>query len=155
MYKNLKNDDFNLRGEVGELIAKYELPGSFRTKDVNKNYLKYLNKNNKINKPLTDFLHNNWSSFDLIAFEKDEIGVVRHVTLYEVKTRKYFFSKLTKVFYKDKVTKNFLRICDEALNMGMGVKHVQITFFEDWKYGFKIKDFSTDNFLLDKRRNHR
>ncbi len=141
MYFNLKDgSDSNLKGEVGEIIAKYHLKQSISTKQF---YFGIINKSN-LKPEQTLFLKENWKSLDLIELSS--------LTIYEVKTRKFFNHKLDSIQNKIVITPHFLSLCDKARELGFLVKVVEITFFDDWKYGIEVNDFNKDKFWVHRPR---
>jgi hypothetical protein len=137
MYFNLKHgDNTNLKGEVGEIIAKHHLNDIFSTKEY---WYTIINKFN-LNVEQKTFLTNNWKSFDLID--------LKSLTIYEVKTRKYFSKMLQGVKNKIVITPSFKKVVSKAIELGFIVKVVEITLFSDWKYGINIKEFNFDYFWV-------
>ncbi|HIH43381.1 TPA: hypothetical protein HA246_07105 [Candidatus Woesearchaeota archaeon] len=141
MYLQLNNCHDSLKGEIGEVIAKSVIKNSFRAADANKNLLDQYPINPEQKKLLLD----NWFYLDLINIIDDK------VTLYEVKTKKYFYKQLTRTQMRYKISKPFLDFCNKAIELGITLKFVQITLFEDWKCGIIIKDFKEKDFFVDKR----
>lgn len=136
MYGNLKEEDTNLKGEIGELIAKYNLKGAILTRHFHYNILKKFNlKPEQLN-----FLIENWKSFDLI----DPASLI----IYEVKTKNFFFGNLKGVQNKTIVSLNFIKLCQEAISLGFSIKSVTITLFSNWKYGLVIKEFNEKDFWV-------
>lgn len=141
MYGNIKDgNDTNLKGEIGEIIAKYQLKKAFSTKQF---YHSILNKFNLMEEHY-QFLKDNWKSFDFVDPSS--------LTIYEIKTRKYFKGKLSGIKNKIVITPNFNKLCEEAHSLGFLVKVVDITLFDDWKYGIKIKDFNKEDFWVHRPR---
>ena len=141
MYHNLKDGpNTNLKGEIGEIIAKHHLDSVFSTKEYWHNIVEKfdLSLNQK------EFIKTNWKSFDLVDLKSRII--------YEVKTRKFFNNKLKGVKNKIVITPNFSRLCDEAKNLGLCVKVFEITLYKDWRYGFNIKDFNHHDFWVHRPR---
>ena len=141
MYLQLNNCHDSLKGEIGEVIAKSVIKNSFRAVDANKSLLDQYAINAQQKKLLLD----HWFYLDLINITDDK------VTLYEVKTKKYFYKQLTRTQMRYKISKQFLDFCNKALALGIDIKFVQITLFEDWKCGIIIKDFNKNDFFVDKR----
>ena len=137
MYGNLRDDqNSNLKGEVGEIIAKHHLKSCISTRNFDVNRLhRFALESEQIN-----FLKENWYSFDLIDPQSKII--------YEVKTRKYFHKKLVGIKNKIVITPNFNKISEQAQQLGFSVKLLEITLFSDWNYGIIIKDFNPQYFWV-------
>ncbi len=140
MYGNIKNGpDGNLKGEVGEVIAKFAIKKAISTREFHYTILKEVGFNHE----QVSFLQENWKSFDLIDLEKS--------TIYEVKTRKYFNSKLRAEQNKPEISPHFLTVAERALILGFKIKVVDVTFFSDWKYGIEINEFNKNKFRIRQR----
>ena len=141
MYHNLKEDNnANLKGEIGEIIANYHLKETIYTKKFHYNILNRFNLNLK----QISFLKENWKSFDLV----DPLKLI----IYEVKTRKFFKKKLKGVKNKIVITPNFSKLCEKANLLGFLVKIIEITLFSDWGYGITIKEFDKEDFWVHRPR---
>ena len=141
MYLLLNNCHDSLKGEIGEVIAKSVIKNSFRATDANKSLLEQCPINSEQKKLLLD----HWLYLDLISITDDQVA------LYEVKTKKYFYRQLTRTQMRYKISKQFLDFCTRAIKLGISIKFVQITLFENWKCGITIKDFKKKDFFVDKR----
>jgi len=140
MYAHLNNNDTNLKGEVGEIIAKYYLKEAIFTKQFHHTFLNRFN----LEKEKLDFLVRNWKSFDLV----DPVSS----TIYEVKTRNFFNRKLKGIQNKVVITPNFIELYERATSLGFSMKVVDITFFSDWKYGIIIREFDKSAFWVHRPR---
>lgn len=137
MYGNVKEDNnANLKGEIGEAIAQHHFNTALRTKQYHHNVLKRFN----LTLEQSNFLIQNWTSFDLIDLET--------LTIYEVKTRKFFNRKLRGLKNRIVITPNFGELCEKAKVLGFEIKLIEITLFDNWKYGLLIKDFDSNHFWV-------
>jgi len=137
---NLKEGDTNIKGEVGEVIAKHHFKGTFSTREY---FYTIVNKFN-LKEEQADFLRNYWKSFDLVD--------LRSLIIYEVKTRKDFKGRLKGVKNKIVITPNFSRLCEEARKKGFFVKVIDITLFDNWEYSIKTRDFNKAEFWVHRPR---
>jgi hypothetical protein len=144
MYFNLKHgQDNNLKGKVGEVIAKNHLKKVLATRNYNSRILDKFNLDHN----QLEFLKKNWKTLDLIELNS--------LTIYEVKTRKYFYGNLKGIKNKIKISKNFKEICKKAKELKFNLKFIDIIFFSDWKYSINIKDLKiSEDFCVDKRKTH-
>jgi len=141
MYDNLKRTKNNeLKGDVGEIIAKHHLDGAISTKQKTSSVLKKFN----LSPIQIKFLSENWNSFDLIDPQTS--------TIYEVKTKNYFYGNLKGVKNKKVISPNFLQLYEEAISLDFSFKVVMITFFSDWKYGLEVKVFDKKDFCVCKKK---
>lgn len=141
MYQNLKRSDHTLKGEIGEIIAKYSLGGAISTKQNTKYILRKFN----LKPEQLEFLERNWNSFDLID-PKSSI-------IYEVKTKNYFYGNLKGVGNKEVISSNFVKLLDEAMALGFSFKSVSITLYSDWRYGIQVKEFKKKDFSICDKKN--
>ena len=141
MYFNLKHGtNTNLKGEIGEVIAKHHLKDAISTRE----YWHTIVDKQKISLNQKEFLKDNWKSFDLINLKSLEI--------FEVKTRKFFNKKLKGIKNKIVITPNFSKLCNKSKDLGFVIRIIEITLFDDWKYGVNIKDFDNNDFCVHKPR---
>jgi len=86
---NLKSDNFSLRGKIGELIAKSQIPFSSRTGELSVRYLYKKFSFGFISSKQREFLIKNGRSFDLFRLIISEEGDnLKGIEIYEVKTKK-------------------------------------------------------------------
>lgn len=146
MFASIKSNQ-NLSGEIGEIIAKHHILKSVKTSET---YVEaFIQKYDyTLKSEEKDFLKNHWKNIDLVR-----INHKQELEIFEIKSKKYFYGKLKLpfLFHKDKITKYSLEAYQKAKDLGIKTYLVQITLFENWRYGLLIKDFNFKNIWIDKR----
>lgn len=137
---NLKKE-FNWRGDVAELLAKYVYREK-RTKGYD--YRREPDLSSKEN----TFLKRFWSRIDLYGL--DDSG---RLMIYEVKARTFGVTR------RPDITATSLAVYKEALAQGIRVDLVTVNFHDDWKVSFSCDEFDETRFRLNEggwyRRNNK
>lgn len=119
---NLK-EEFNWRGDVAEVLAKFKYH-AFRTKGYD---FKRLPFNSRAENA---FLKKFWKRIDLYGFSDEGRLVV-----YEVKARTFGVRR------RPDITRASLAACQEALKLGIQVFLVMVYFHDAWNISFELHDF--------------
>ena len=137
---NLKTSNYNLRGKIGELIAK-SFAGGIRTVEFSPYYFC---KNLKLFENQKTILFKHWKSIDLIDFKQDDFRNVKEIIISEVKTISQERS------YKKhlEITQESLNAYREARTVGIIVKVIKIILQDNWNYTISIKDFDENDFYI-------
>jgi len=145
---NLKKQSNNLKGEIGEVIAKRKIKYVFRTKELHPEFLeKDIFPFNEMSKEIRGFLKEYWYTIDLFRTLKDREGNL-NLELFEVKIINYY-SRFLRTFHKiPKITSSSLDVYKKAIARGFKVKLVKIIFFDNWRYNVIIKDFDPRYFII-------
>jgi hypothetical protein len=139
MLNLLKMDD-NVRGNIGEEIARSIILGSIRCQTRNSSII----NNFKININQKKFLEKFWKYLDIVRYDKGKIEI------FEVKTRKYIFLK--NIWKKHSISPFMLELYTRALFLGFEIKVFEITFLENWNYKYIVKPYNKSLFSLSKTR---
>lgn len=155
MLKRLDND-YNLRGYSFEYIARILLRRqnnnnfiflSSRFDDLNEILIKYkLQTNNNSTKDILSYINQNWNRFDIIEFKLNnkEERIIENINIYEVKTK---FHTINKNYFEFCIS-NYKFCHDILLKYNIDIKIISMTLFENWKFSFNIKKFSSSNIKL-------
>ena len=127
---NLKTE-YNWRGHVAELLAKY-MYGAWRTHGYD------FRNDPTLSKKENAFLKRVWKSIDL--YKCSDSG---QLELYEVKAR------TSGVTRKPDITGPSLEAYQEALAQNIKVHLVTVTFHDNWEISFVIEDFNIEKFRVN------
>ena len=128
---NLK-EEYNWRGRVGELLAKFYIKNGRQTK----NY--FFKEENLLKKKLNDFLKKYWDTIDLY-----KINLENNLEIYEVKTHNFGIKR------KPDLTEKTLECYKNAIKIGIKVKVIFVEIKDDWNISFNITDFKEENFRIN------
>ncbi|MBS3123165.1 hypothetical protein J4437_00875 [Candidatus Woesearchaeota archaeon] len=142
--KNLKYDNFPLRGKVGELIAKSHIPYSSRVDELSPSYFYKEFSFGILPEKIRDFLIKYRKSFDLFRFVVSEDGyLLKEIEIYEVKTQVEGRNHLPAI------TNKSLFVYNQAQILGIKAKTVLIIFFDNWHYNISVNEFDSKSFELN------
>ena len=136
------------KGTIAECMFKLTNKRVVVTKFFNKKkYFEIFGK--YFNGEQISFLEGNWYSIDAIEINFD-YGV-KHLILYEIKSKNAYFAKGGFPF---KITQNTYNIYTKSKDMGFEPKFAVVWFFKDWKFDISIRDFDQSNWVIDKSKSY-
>ena len=140
---NLKKCDPNLKGELGEVIARFHLKYAFKPSD--ETVFEKMIKRRKIDKEKLKFLESNRWTIDLIKLDLNQ-DCLKNIIIYEVKLINYpqhpDYPKALKI------TSNEINVLKTAQKMGFDVKIIKILLFDNWRYDIRVHDFQSQRFII-------
>ncbi len=140
------NTSPNLKGEIGEIIAKRILWYAHRTKDFTFDY--FIEKCNfELNEEQRSFLQKYWNTIDLFRLLLEN-NQVKQIIIFEVKCCNFYTDreKIKHPFMP--LTSRTYEMILEAQKLGFITKFVKVTFFENWRIGMTVTDFSMKDFYI-------
>lgn len=137
---NILELDNNIRGKIGEELASQFISGGIRCKYTNPQITEKWN----ISDEEELFLKNVWKYLDYIRFNSN----TKCVEIFEIKTRKSEWANK----YKHAVSPYMMDVFRTSIRFGWKVKILEIIFYRDWNFSYRIKRFQYSLFSISKSR---
>ena len=150
IFNDLLTDDANLKGLIGEILAKKHIIGSFKPNRHNLTVVDDMLGKNKIDQKTANFLKEYWGTIDIIRVKDASLGGSTKVEIFEVKAKK-FYHNFKASWLAHKVTPRTIELYNKCLSYGIDFKFAYVVFFSDWKYRVKIKEFNPKLLSTDDR----
>ena len=136
---NLKTSGGSYKGFAGEIMFKLTRKNAVLTRYWSRQKFMQLFRF-RLTDEQTGFLYDNWYSIDCIE-------VTDRPTIYEIKTKNEYN---TKIPFLQKITKNTVRIYEEAQKIGFNVVSATVFFKENWDYEVEESEFDSHKYYIDK-----